>query len=663
MLFIFILFFLFIKFNSSIINNSLILSLDSNNISISYSFLELLKFLKQKITDKTGKPIISYISTKIISADLNKSIILDLPFENGDIGTDIMELLYIQKEGKLFPIYQFNINYYINNSELINSINYKKSIISNNLDINCNYSIGKNKINLKTLNYDLNNFYKILHYSYLTFGLDNETKKIMYIKYSDDNLNFLDIKNNEIETNYIDALIIKDFFIINQFYIKETYLVLYSKNKILYFYIIELDNLSYKLKYFIHINCSNIFNDKEIIYKIGIINNYFIISTNNKRFFKLFSQKNNNNDWIISNIYNSSNVLDFIINKKTIYCIVENIGLFIYKTFDNYSYCKILSHKYMNKIFFYYNPFYGNNFIGIQFNNNNTNINEIYFELIINNELYPIINKIIVANNNRTFLPIYSMDFFILNLFDIKSNELFLIRKGMLSSIPFITFKFYLDLNLKIKSITSLFDYNNKNFSLVFITKDKNIIILKSIIFGKHYLNCTFYDDGVFKLNFIQRGEVCSHSLEASNEYNYITCNKIIKYNFHIYKKDLSSVYFALIVCIIIFILFLIVIFFLIIYNTNCFRKNNLKLIKIKKSKNELYKEEEEKELLNQKNKNNKQNKLNNDNNYKFFFKKDIKQKNINLKKEFTTNSMPLNIEHENSENIIKIIRKKNKNN
>ena len=653
MLFIFILFFLFIKFNSSIINNSLILSLDSNNISISYSLLELLKFLKQKITDKTGKPIISYISTKIISADLNKSIILDLPFENGDIGTDIMELLYIQKEGKLFPIYQFNINYYINNSELINSINYKKSIISNNLDINCNYSIGKNKINLKTLNYDLNNFYKILHYSYLTFGLDNQTKKIMYIKYSDDNIYFLDIKNNEIETKNIDALIIQDFFIINQFYINETYLVLYSKNKILYFYIIELDNLSYKLKYFIHINCSNIFNDKEIIYKIGIINNYFIISTNNKRFFKLFSQKNNNNDWIISNIYNSSNVLDFIINKKTIYCIVENIGLFIYKTIDNYSYCKILSHKYMNKIFFYYSPFYGNNFIGIQFNNNNTNINEIYFELIINNELYPIINKIIVANNNRTFLPIYSMDFFILNLFDIKSNELFLIRKGMLSSIPFITFKFYLDLNLKIKSITSLFDYNNKNFSLVFITKDKNIIILKNIIFGKHYLNCTFYDDGIFKLNFIQRGEVCSNSLEASNEYSYTTCNKIIKYNFHIYKKDLSSVYFAFIVCLFIFLLFSIVVFFLIIYNTNCFRENNLKLVKVKKTKNELYNEEEEKELLNKKNKNN--------NNDKYILKKNTKQKDINLKKEFTTNSMPLNIENENSENIIKIIRKKNK--
>ena len=654
MLFIFILFFLFIKFNSSIINNSLILSLDSNNISISYSLLELLKFLKQKITDKTGKPIISYISTKIISADLNKSIILDLPFENGDIGTDIMELLYIQKEGKLFPIYQFNINYYINNSELINSINYKKSIISNNLDINCNYSIGKNKINLKTLNYDLNNFYKILHYSYLTFGLDNQTKKIMYIKYSDDNIYFLDIKNNEIETKNIDALIIQDFFIINQFYINETYLVLYSKNKILYFYIIELDNLSYKLKYFIHINCSNIFNDKEIIYKIGIINNYFIISTNNKRFFKLFSQKNNNNDWIISNIYNSSNVLDFIINKKTIYCIVENIGLFIYKTIDNYSYCKILSHKYMNKIFFYYNPFYGNNFIGIQFNNNNTNINEIYFELIINNELYPIINKIIVANNNRTFLPIYSMDFFILNLFDIKSNELFLIRKGMLSSIPFITFKFYLDLNLKIKSITSLFDYNNKNFSLVFITKDKNIIILKNIIFGKHYLNCTFYDDGIFKLNFIQRGEVCSNSLEASNEYSYTTCNKIIKYNFHIYKKDLSSVYFAFIVCLFIFLLFSIVVFFIIIYNTNCFRENNLKLVKVKKTKNELYNEEEEKELLNKKNKNN-------NNNNKYILKKNTKQKDINLKKEFTTNSMPLNIENENSENIIKIIRKKNK--
>ena len=652
------------NFFSSIINNSLILNLDTVRISISSSLLEILKLINQSIVEKTGKSIISYVSTKTISADLNKSIILDLPYENGDIGIDIMELLYIQKEGKLFPIQSFNINYYLNKAELINSINYNNSNKIKNLDISCNYIIGNNIINLKTLDYDLNNYIKILHYSYLTFGLDNNNK-IKFIKYSDNIIYFSNIKDNEIETNYIDSLIIKDFFIINQYYISDDYLVLYTKNKILYFYSIKLDNLSYKLKYYIHINCTNIFKDKEIIYKIGIINNYFIISTNNKRFFKLFQQKNdNNNDWKISNIYNSSNILDFIINKKTIYCIVENIGLFIYKTSDNYTYCKILSHKYMNKIFFYYNPFYGNNFIGIQFNNNNTNINEIYLELIINNELYPIINKIIVANNTRTFLPIHSMDFFILNLIDIKSNELFLIRKGMLSSIPFITYKFDLkDLNLQIKSITSLFDYDNKNFSLVFINKDKTITILKNVIFGKHYLNCTFYDDGVFKLNFIQRGEVCSQSLEASNENNYITCNKIIKYNFHIYKKDLSSVYFALIVCIIIFILFLIVIFFLIIYNTNCFRKNNLKLIKIKKSKNELYKEEEEKELLNQKNKNNKQNKLNNDNNYKYFFKKDIKQKNINLKKEFTTNSMPLNIENENSENIIKIIRKKNKNN
>ena len=150
------------NFFSSIINNSLILNLDTDRISISSSLLEILKLINQTIVEKTGKSIISYVSTKTISADLNKSIILDLPYENGDIGIDIMELLYIQKEGKLFPIQSFNINYYLNKAELINSINYNNSNKIKNLDISCNYIIGNNIINLKTLDYDLNNYIKIL---------------------------------------------------------------------------------------------------------------------------------------------------------------------------------------------------------------------------------------------------------------------------------------------------------------------------------------------------------------------------------------------------------------------------------------------------------------------------------------------------------------------
>ena len=82
--------------------------------------LGISKELKKIIHDLTpketiiGKPIVAFLSTNIISADKGKPIKMDLPFENGDIGTDIMEMLYISKQDTIFSIKKYNIQYFLN---------------------------------------------------------------------------------------------------------------------------------------------------------------------------------------------------------------------------------------------------------------------------------------------------------------------------------------------------------------------------------------------------------------------------------------------------------------------------------------------------------------------------------------------------------------------
>lgn len=124
-----------------------------------------------------GTPIVSNLETSIISVDVEKPVNIDLPYENGDIATDIMELLYISKLGEVFSIKRYNIDYYYNPDHVIHSITSKKEAKNNEPIIQCSYSIGNNSFNHNTI--ALNDSYdKILRYSYITLGFSSVKGKV-----------------------------------------------------------------------------------------------------------------------------------------------------------------------------------------------------------------------------------------------------------------------------------------------------------------------------------------------------------------------------------------------------------------------------------------------------------------------------------------------------
>ena len=98
-------------------------------------------------------------------------------------------------------------------------------------------------------------------------------------------------------------------------------------------------------------------------------------------------------------------------------------------------------------------------------------------------------------------------------------------------------------------------------------------ILLKNLSLSSHNLNCTFHDIGNYNLTFILKGEVCANSLKKAKEGIYASCHKIIKYNFHVYRrqKEKRIILFISILFIIILLASILFIFYSI--NTGCFGK------------------------------------------------------------------------------------------
>ena len=144
-------------------------------------------------------PEIININTDTISADQDHSIKLKLPYKTGDLGTDIMELLYVKKSGKLFSIKNYNVTYFLNEKNVIHTIypNMFPDDIEDTIenDVDCNYTILDNKYKLELQKINLN-FSKIISYSYITLGIDKENNNIKKIEYNNKNIYENDIIYN-----------------------------------------------------------------------------------------------------------------------------------------------------------------------------------------------------------------------------------------------------------------------------------------------------------------------------------------------------------------------------------------------------------------------------------------------------------------------------------
>ena len=156
------LYFLFIIHNIIFILSMYTQTFDKDYTEISDELKDEIQYLYETRIDRIDYPEIINIKTDTISADQDHSIKLKLPYKSGDLGTDIMELLYVKKEGQLFSIKNYNVTYFLNEENVIHSIypNMFPDDIEDTIenDVDCNYTILDNKFILEK--YKLKKFKK-----------------------------------------------------------------------------------------------------------------------------------------------------------------------------------------------------------------------------------------------------------------------------------------------------------------------------------------------------------------------------------------------------------------------------------------------------------------------------------------------------------------------
>jgi hypothetical protein len=189
------------------------------------------------------------------------------------------------------------------------------------------------------------------------------------------------------------------------------------------------------------------------------------------------------------------------------------------------------------------------------------------------------INKIVTASNKRIFKYLQFMDNFYNYFYDDENKEIFIYRIGLLNTIPYVTYKLGLTRNatnskivknINITNLVPIFNKNEGKFNTLLIG-NTHYIVLNNLTLASHNLNCTFHSDGNFNLTFILKGEVCANSLIRAAKKNYVSCHKIIKYNFHVYGKDKEK--FGIFLIMFLCMIFISTFFFTCLsINTNCFK-------------------------------------------------------------------------------------------
>ena len=398
-------------------------SFDKGYVSISSKLKEKFTSLNHLREELIHSPEIININTDTISADQDHSIKLQLPYKTGDLGTDIMELLYVKKSGIFFSIKNYNVTYFLNEENVIHTIypnmfpNDIEDSIENEVD--CNYTILNNKYKLEKHNFK--KFYKIIFLSYITLALDKDMNRIKQIEYNNINLNENDIeKNVNIGKEYFNNsfgennVIFLNMYKIEQLLFDKNYFVFLVKNKnknifLLLFYNITLlpnEEFNLNLEFVIKLNdiinndklnnnlSFNAFNNLINIIKIGYYQNYiFLLFSNGQNHSKknellIFDYLNNKilsyDDIFIENNIDTDNfqIVDFLIYNKTFCLLTEDKGLFVYNIKEMFNTNNLLLQikLYLNSNFefergksleIYRNPFYGRIFLGILFDKDN----------------------------------------------------------------------------------------------------------------------------------------------------------------------------------------------------------------------------------------------------------------------------------------------------
>lgn len=225
----------------------------------------------------------------------------------------------------------------------------------------------------------------------------------------------------------------------------------------------------------------------------------------------------------------------------------------------------LITHPNIDYIDYIINPFNSNIFLGVKLNQNSSQIanqdSEVFIEFLLNEEENPYLNKIFTSKNQyvKYYTKFINLDSFFSYSFNQITKNIIIIRRGMLNSIPFLTYVYPINLcsinSNSLFDIIPLSDYTN-NISIILLIDKINhkVVKVSNFTMPTHNMSCVFPEEGEYYFRFIQKGEVCSASINNKKKnQTYPTCQKILNYNYKVYKSTIRSLslcfYLALLLC------------------------------------------------------------------------------------------------------------------
>ena len=571
--------------------------IENLNISVSENINVLLSnendFYNKKISFKYLEQFFKNNEEEFIETNIS-NIIYPYYNQNNEIG-------YMNNNNDIYKIYfngeEKDIKYNIQNNygeyaypsiKMDSTYKLRNNDNKNENDISIINNVGQtNSFSINTIfDTNINSYSKILNYKRMIFGLNSNDNYIYIIKNYTNDTDKIFYKNRHCFYGSI-----KNFFISNEYLISvlnDNETICLSK---LYFFdsFNNPSTANFNIEFSINftVNNNNILDvkikNKFIYFSLEnekVIYRYFIQSTGEK---KLISNINFTYEYLIEDF------TQFEIFSYTLYALEYNTSLIIFSLSDG-SIMNRISLSGMIAIDKFKNVF--NNFVFLGIFLNNSNSDEFFIELFINNETYPTINKVLCykfmdVHYNFTDNYYITIDNYFTYFLDINNNNIIAIRRGLINSIDFISFIFPIENFNLINKNSIIVAYQNESSFLsnfgVYNKINKTFILFDRIKYYNTSFNYSLnLNKGYYTILLNHSSEVCP----GYNNSKYL-CNIISFYNFRLVGNSHKKIS---ILCIFLIIFFLILIFALVafdVYLDKVKKVDNGMKIKTKVNKND----------------------------------------------------------------------------
>ena len=502
-------------------------------------------------TEILMKQAVNYFSEP--SAELGKIYELNLP-KYFDSSSELLsyQVVSIQRNNTLLNQsldYNLSMNYPSNLvTDYPKHLNFNNEL-SSHYTVEVNYSapyLQHKSFHFKDVNIDMT-----VSFDNLIFGLKNDKKNNLFIFEYSKNLiikrNLDEFVKLPIEWNFTD-LNFKSIHISENFEINESYLILKSNNS-LYIFSLLMQNDGHEVKILIKNKISHSSLTPKIIKKVLFREDMIFIGEKNGGIQIL-----NKDSDLIWNFYfftykNSSykiNILDMIIVSKSLYVLSEDFGLKILNltdtlniTFTDFNFY----HPYLRKLDLHRNPYKDFKYLGVLVSERYFDEgNEFFFELIVNDEFKPVLNRYYLEDNFMDINYFISDDKFSY-LYEHYSNSIYVIIRSNIVTEYNSIYKIQIpELHNKIVS-QEIFFVNNKinNQKMIGILAENELILIENILFKNGVLQLKFNQLGAYKLILNSDSDYCEGSNKTiyKNEDNVYLCSIDMNLEFNVNKESI----------------------------------------------------------------------------------------------------------------------------